>query len=386
MRPSIRKTLAAAAAAVAMLAMAACGQDAGPADGGGEDGKPTSVTFGVVGPKTGDQAQYGEDWQKGFDLALEELNAEGDIEYKVDFQDSQGQPAQASNIAQKFVSDENILAAMGDFSSATSMVASPVFQRGGLVQLGITNSHPEFTDTGDYIFASPVTQAVEGQLQADGAKALGDKAAVFYLNTDWGITTWDVFEEQAATNGLEIVYSSAVEEASTDFKPLLLNAKNAGADVVYMLTYYKTTSLLMQQAQDVGLEAEFGAVGSNYSLEYLDLAGEAGNGVYMATTFFPASEDPEVKAYVEAFTEKFGHQPSLFNTYAYDGVKALAKAYEESDGTREGLRDALATSDDLPSIVYGTFGFNDERRIDDPTFRWIQVRDGEFVEVDPLVE
>ena len=148
MRPSIRKTLAATASVFAMLAMAACGQDAGPADDGGGDGLADTVTFGVVGPKTGDQAQYGEDWQKGFDLALEELNAEGDIEYKIDFQDSQGQPAQASNIAQKFVSDDSIIAAMGDFSSATSMVASPVFQRGGMVQLGITNSHPDFTTTG----------------------------------------------------------------------------------------------------------------------------------------------------------------------------------------------------------------------------------------------
>ncbi|MCC2593897.1 ABC transporter substrate-binding protein [Tessaracoccus sp. OS52] len=385
MRPSLRKSIAAAVSVFAVMTMAACGQEAAP--GEGEDGATAeTVTFGVSGPLTGDQAQYGEDWKEGFELALEKVNAESDTEFKIDFQDSQGQAAQASNIAQKFVSDENILAVMGDFSSATSMVASPVYQRGGVVQLGITNSHPDFTTTGDYIFASPVTQAVEGQLQADGAKALGDKAAVFYLNTDWGITTYEVFEEQAATNGLDIVYSSAVEEASTDFKPLLLNAKNAGADVVYMLTYYKTTALLMQQARDVGLEAEFGAVGSNYSLEYLELAGDAGNDVYMATTFFPASEDPEVQAYVKAFEEKFDHQPNLFNTYAYDGVLTLAKAYEESDGTREGLREALATSEDLPSIVYGTYGFNDERRIDDPTFRWIQVRDGEFVEVDPLVE
>lgn len=383
MRSPLRKTLAVAASVLTAVAMSACGAATDGADGD----TPSTVTFGVSGPLTGDQAQYGEDWQKGFDVALDKLNADGDVEYKIDFQDSQGQAAQASNIAQKFVSDESVLGVMGDFASATSMVASPVYQRGGLTQLGITNSHPDFTNTGDFIFASPVTQAIEGQLQADGAKALGDKAAIFYLNTDWGITTFDVFEEQAATNGLDIVYTSAVEETSTDFKPLLLRAKEAGADVMYLLTYYKTTSLLVQQANDVGFtDVKIGAVGSNYSSEFLELAGDAANGVYMATTFFPESEDVEVRDYVEAFEAKHGHQPNLFATYAYDGLLSLAKAHEESDGTRQGVRDALATSEELPSIVYGTYRFNDERRIDNPTFRWILVEDGAFVETEPLVE
>ena len=101
--------------------MTACSQNAGA----GGDAADT-VTFGVSGPLTGDQAQYGKDWEAGFELALEELNAEGDVTYAIDFQDSQGQAAQATNIAQKFVSDDRISAVMGDFSSATSMVASPV--------------------------------------------------------------------------------------------------------------------------------------------------------------------------------------------------------------------------------------------------------------------
>ena len=91
MRPAIRKAAAVAASILTLAAMTACSQNAG-ADGG----SAATVTFGVSGPLTGDQAQYGKDWQAGFDLALEELNADGGTQYAIDFQDSQGQAAQAT--------------------------------------------------------------------------------------------------------------------------------------------------------------------------------------------------------------------------------------------------------------------------------------------------
>ncbi len=380
MRPVIRKAAAITASILTLATMAACSQNAGADDATAEK----TVTFGVSGPLTGDQAQYGKDWQAGFELALDELNAEGDTTYAIDFQDSQGQASQASNIAQKFVSDNKISAVMGDFSSATSMVASPVYQRAGLLQLGITNSHPDFTTTGDFIFSPSITQDVEGKVMADGARELGDKAAVFYLNTDWGKAAFDVFEGQSEVNGLDIVYSSPVEETSTDFKPLLLRAKESGADVIQFLTYYKTTALLVQQATDVGLtDVALSAVGSNYSSEFLELAGDAAEGVYVETSFFPGSDDAGVKKFVEGFTTKYDRQPNVFSAYAYDGLKELAWASENSDGSREGIRNALRDGTDVPTIIYGPAKYNEERRIENPSFTWLVVRDGAFVAQEP---
>lgn len=377
MRHVHRKAAIVTVSLLTMVAMSGC-SSAADADSG------DVVTFGVSGPLTGDQAQYGKDWEAGFEVALEELNAEGDTTFAIDFQDSQGQAAQASNIAQKFVSDEDVVAVMGDFSSATSMVASPVYQRSGLLQMGITNSHPDFTATGDWIFSPSITQETEGRVMADGAKELGDKAAVFYLNTDWGKAAFGVFSDQAGTNGLDIVYSSAVEETSTDFKPLLLKAKESGADIIQFLTYYKTTALLVQQAGDVGLtDVALSAVGSNYSSEFLDLAGESAEGVYVETSFFPGADNEDVKSFVAAFEEKFGRAPNVFSAYAYDGLKELAWAHENSDGSREGIRNALRDGDEVPSLIYGPTSYNEERRIEDPTFTWLVIKDGEFVAQEP---
>jgi len=374
-------TTALAGAIAAGLALTSCASAADGSSGSAAPAEP--IVFGVSGPLTGNQAEYGKNWQDGFELALEQINDAGGIDgrtVELDFQDSQGEASQATTIAQRFVSDPSVLAVMGDFSSATSMVASPLYQRGGLLQLGITNSHPDFTATGDFIFSPSVTQEVEARYVEDSAHSVGGDIAVFYLNTDWGNTAFGVFEDQAAENGDTIVYSTPIEEASTDFKPQLVQARDAGADVAVFYTYYASTALLVQQAQQVGFtDVPFLAVGSNFSQQFLDLAQDAAEGVYVDTYFYPGSDDPAVSEFVAAFEDKFGTAPNLFNAFAYDGLMQLAWAAENTETLdRTGIRDALRDGTGIPSILYGAAEYNDERRIDNPRFQWLRVEDGQF--------
>src|SRR6186997_948066 len=78
------------------------------------------ITLGVSGPLTGPNAQYGAQWKQGFDLALEEINANGGIKGRplaYVFEDTQSDPRQSVAVAQKFVADPKIVAELGDFAS-----------------------------------------------------------------------------------------------------------------------------------------------------------------------------------------------------------------------------------------------------------------------------
>src|SRR5689334_14340753 len=82
------------------------------------------VLFGVSGPLTGPNAQYGAQWKAGFDLALDEINAKGGIQGRpltYVFEDSQSDPRQSVAIAQKLVANPKVLIELGDFSSPASM-------------------------------------------------------------------------------------------------------------------------------------------------------------------------------------------------------------------------------------------------------------------------
>src|SRR5664279_4555315 len=70
------------------------------------------ILIGVSGPLAGANAQYGAQWKKGFDLALEEINGAGGVGGRplaYDFEDSQSDPTQSVVVAQKFIADDKIV-------------------------------------------------------------------------------------------------------------------------------------------------------------------------------------------------------------------------------------------------------------------------------------
>src|SRR5215468_8486310 len=190
------------------------------------------ILLGVSGPLSGPNAQYGAQWKQGFDLALDEIHASGGINGRklaYTFEDSQSDPRQSVAIAQKFVSNPAIVLELGDFSSPASMAASPIYQRAGLVQFGFTNSHPDFTKGGDFMWSTSVSQADEQPLLARYAVSkLGlKKLAVLYLNTDWGRTSRDHFVRAAKELGGEAVVAEGYIPDERDFRSTLVRVRDA---------------------------------------------------------------------------------------------------------------------------------------------------------------
>jgi branched-chain amino acid transport system substrate-binding protein len=216
-----------------------------------------AIVIGVSGPLTGPNAQYGAQWKQGFDLALDEINASGGSNGRAlayEFEDSQSDPKQSVVIAQKFVADPRIGAELGDFSSTASMAASPIYQRAGLVQFGFTNSHPDFTKGGDYMWSNVISQSDNAPILADYAvKDLGLKRiAVFNLNTDWGKTTFDLFAQRAKEIGAEVVANHAYLADEKDFVSALTTVKNANPDGIVLISYYNDAALIAQQLRGRG--------------------------------------------------------------------------------------------------------------------------------------
>jgi branched-chain amino acid transport system substrate-binding protein len=359
-RPSTkRRRLFPLVAAIAALSLGAASASAVPANG-------EPVFFGVSGPLTGPNAQYGAQWKAGFDLALDEINSQGGINghpLQYVFEDSQSDPRQAVGIAQKFVDDKRILIELGDFSSPASMAASPVYQRAGLVQLGFTNSHPDFTKGGDFIWSPSVSQADAQPLLADLAVKQGLKhVAVLYQNTDWGRASKDVFVKAAATHGAQVVAAEGYQPTDKDFRATLVRVRDANPDALVLISYYSDGAQIVRQARASGIKLPVVAASSVYSPKFMELGGDAVNGVTTNTSFFPGDPSPEVQHFVRGFEAKYHHQPDAFNAFAYDATIIAAYALRAGGLDRRGVRDALAKLHDVPSVVFGKATFDPATR------------------------
>ena len=327
------------------------------------------VFFGVSGPLTGQNAQYGAQWKAGFDLALEHINAEGGIHGRplaYVFEDSQSDPRQAVGLAQKFVNDKRIRIELGDFSSPASMAASPIYQRAGLVQLGFTNSHPDFTKGGDYVWSPSISQSDSQPLLADLAiKTLGFKrVGVLFLNTDWGRTSRDVFVKAAQERGAQVVVAEGYQPDEKDFRSTLVRVRDANPDGLVLISYYPDGALIASQVRNVGLKQPIAAAGSVYSPKFIELGGEAVNGIYTNTSFFPEEPRAEVQDFVKRFRARYAKDPDAFNAYAYDAAAIAAAALRQAgpNGDRKAVRDAFYKIKDVPSVVFGKANFDPQTR------------------------
>jgi branched-chain amino acid transport system substrate-binding protein len=342
------------------------------------------VLMGVSGPLTGPAAQYGAQWKKGFDLAIDEVNGAGGINDRplaYVFEDSQNDPRQSVAIAQKFVADPRIVVELGDFSSAASMAASPIYQRGRLVQFGFTNSHPDFTRTGDFMWSNSISQADEQPNLADYAiKKIGfKKVAVLHLNTDWGKTAKDLFVKSAGTLGAEVVATEGYLPDERDFRPTLVRVRDANPDGLVLESYYSDGALIVRQARALGIEQPIVAVGSIYSPKFLELGGDAVNGVYTMSNFFPTAPRPEVQGFVTKYRAKYGLDPDAFAAYAYDTIILMAEVLRKSGIERAAIKDGLARIENVPSVIFGTVKFDSStRRVAYPKIVLLQVKGGQF--------
>ncbi|GAA3204084.1 ABC transporter substrate-binding protein [Microbacterium terregens] len=380
-----RPVAAIAGAAAIALALSACASNPGSADTA-DDATAEPVRFGVALPQTGDQAQYGEYFEQGFELALAQINADGGVdgrEIELVYEDTQADPAQAASVAQKFVDDSSILSVLGDFGTPATAAGSPIYQAAGLPQFAFSASASTVTDPGDYIFATWVSQEYEAPRLAEFAAEQGDKAAVFYHDTDWGLNTHGFFAEGAEDADLEEVYATGYNPESTDFRPLLLAAQATDPEVIVLISYAADGALITAQARELGIDVPIVGISSIYNQQFIELAAEAAEGVETLSYFTPTNPDENVQAFIADFAAAYDVEtPSDYAIRAYDALTVVAQAAEQASEagelTRESLRDALAEGSDFDTILYGPITFAENRRVVDADQYALVIRDGAF--------
>ena len=363
----------AAVIAVALVAPLATARRAAAAD---------DILLGVSGPLTGPNAQYGAQWKDGFDLALDDVgDTIGGRKLRYVFEDSQSDPRQAVGIAQKFVSNPAIVMELGDFSSPASMAASPIYQRAKLVQFGFTNSHPDFTKGGDYMWSSSLSQADEQPKLAElAAKDLGFKRlGVLYINTDWGRTSKDLFVKAAEALGATVTAAEAFLPDEKDFRPTLVRVRDSNPDALVILSYYSDAALIARQSRQQGMKQPMVAASSVYSPKLIELGGDAVEGLYLQSPYSPADPRPEVQTFIAHFRAKYGRDPDAFNAYSYDAMVIAHTLISQYGADRQAIHDGLPKVE-VHTVLFGTAKFDPAtRRILGPRYVKLQVKDGKFV-------
>lgn len=368
MKTFARRASVAAVATVAALTLAAFSTTGSPAPASAATLKATKspVYFGVSAAETGQYAQYGQQFQEAFTLAADQVNAKGGINghpVELTYEDSQSDPKQSVTVAQDFVNNPKIILVFGDYSSAASIPASPIYTAGKLLQYGFNNSDPDFTQDGsEYQWSTSVTTAQTYQWEADYIKKQGIKSVgVTYLDTsDWGVPAYAAFKAEAKKIGLKITDAEAVDPTADDYRPSLIKATAGHPQAFVHIGYGPDAAEIVTQLRAIGYKGTFYG---GQDVQAFDDTPDA-QGSIEGASFIATSTKPLVEKFVKAFEKKYPKAGPVtsFEAGAYDALNVAVAAAKKGGTTRAGILKGFKEIKNVPSVVYGSITFDPKTR------------------------
>ena len=307
-----------------------------------------AIKIGNSGPLTGGAAVYGIAVKNAIELAVEEINAMGGLQFEYNTQDD-AHDAEKAVTAYGVLTDWGMQISLGNVTSTPMAAVAPMYSEDHIFALTPSASSLAsiYSDTqkmsGSYgtVFQMCFTDPNQGTASAQYIKAhsdLGTKIAIIYKNDDnYSSGVRDKFVATAATEGLEVVYEGTFDDSNaTDFTVQLNQAQSSGADLVFLPIYYDPASLILTQANAMNYTPTFfGVDGMDgiLSLEGFDTS--LAEGVYLLTPFSADATDDKTVNFVTKYQEKYGETPNQFAADAYDCVYAVYQACTNGNVTAD---------------------------------------------------
>ena len=376
------KVMLAVFAVLTLAFMSACGgnsETSGEQSGGSSDGT-VDVKVGVISWLTGAGAGYGEAITNGFELANSEIKEEGKVNIELITEDSAGKQEQALSSAQKLMNSENVSAILGPTLSTEMKVVAPEADLNGVPIMGTSTTASGIPQIGDYVFRNsiPESLAIPAAISSAVDKYDAKKVAILYGNDDvFTKSGYDTMKKVAKDQGLEVLTTETFQKGQADYNAQLTKIKDTNPDLILCSALYNEGAVIMDQARKMGIDVPFvGGNGFN-SPEVIKIAGDAANGLIVATPWFGGSEDEKVQTFVDKYKEEYGKEPDQFAAQAYDALYILADAIERAGSDdRDAIRDALANTEGFEGVL-GEMSFDEEGDIVmEPTV--LTIKDGKF--------
>ena len=334
----MKKFLSVAMTLVMALSLVACGGSNSDAPNSeASSGAASAFKIGGTGPLTGGAAIYGNAAKNGAQIAVDEINAMGGIQFTLKYEDDQHDAEKAVN-AYNALKDWGIQISLGSVTSKPCEATSAEAYADRIFSLTPSASSTAVTagkdNTFQMCFMDPNQGSASAQYISD--KSLATKVAVIWKNDDvYSKGIHDTFEAKAAELGLQIVSDTTFADGNdTDFSVQLADAQSKGAELVFLPMYYQPASLIFAQASGMGYAPTwFGVDGMDGILTMEGFDPALAEGVILLTPFNADASDERTQNFVATYQKQFGEIPNQFAADGYDCVYAYKQALEAAGAT-----------------------------------------------------
>ena len=329
------------------------------------------IKVGALNPYSGPLALYGTEVTRGYELAVDKLNASGGVLGRK-FELVRGDvtnPQQGIATVEQLVTRDKVDLFVGTYISAIALTASDAAQRYNKLYWETNALAAALTERGlpNFVRAGP-----DGPLFANmSASAIRDLIAPALKKDVRGLSVWiqsedSIYGTQIAqaqrrileTFGVKIAGTGAHSARTIDLNDTVLRIKQANPDVLVQTGYVPDGNLLLRTLRDQGVKP--GAilyVGTGDTPETLQALGaEYLDGILVVG--YPRNDiteafGPGAKAYLDAYRAKYKADPiAPQGMNAYSGFLILAETIKAANSLDPAKIQAAAAKLDKPEHSY----------------------------------
>ena len=327
--------------------------------GGSSGGSSDTIKIGVMGPYSGDVAQYGLPCRYGAELYFEQINSQGGIggkQVELNEQDEKGDATEAVNVYNKLVED-GVVAILGDITSTPTIAVAQASVADNMPMVTpVATAADVVNQGGNNVFRACFTDPYQGKLMADFAAERGLKTVgiIYNVGGDYEVGVTEAFEDEAAKKGISITSEQAYQAGDADFNSQITSILSTSPDAIFCPNYYQDTGKIITQARKQGFSGSFigtdgwTAISNPEGQSYA--SGQDLQNCYYCAAFSANDEDEKVQQFVSDYKAKFNETPTSFCAMGYDAAMVLAEGIKAA--LDSGVSD-LASDDGRQAIIDG---------------------------------
>jgi len=298
---------------------------------------------------------------RGVELAIDKLNAEGSGR-RFAIAKPPAQASGAVDIATALRDDPGIVAVVGPADSRSSRESAPILAdedgagRRALAAVSPTSTSMSLTGLSPWLFRVCPSDAASSRAAARYVlDSLGfRRATIMYRNDSYGRGWSAAFTDAYNAGGGTVLERNPHLADMNEWRAYAGVVKITRPEIVLFPGSPADLAGFVRSLRAIG--ADTPVLGGDAVSELEAQAGEFAGVRYIA--FFQAShvQTPEAKAFVLAFTKKYGVPPEQRSALAYDATMLIGHAALEAGATRAEVRDYLASIGTSRPAVTGVTG------------------------------
>jgi branched-chain amino acid transport system substrate-binding protein len=294
-----------------------------------------------------------EPYKKGWELALEEINAGGGIngrKLEVVSRDDGGTPGDAVRVAEELISRERADVLMGTFASNVGLAVANLAQQRKIVFLAAEPLTDKIVwENGNaYTFRlRPSTYMQVAMLVPEAAKLRKKRWAIVYPNYEYGQSATESFKKllKAAQPDVEFVAEQAPPLGKIDAGAVAQALADAKPDAIFSSLFAADLQKFVREGNTRGLFANrtvFNLLGGEP--EYLDpLKDETPEGWWVTGYPWQDIHTAEHKRFRDAYQKRWNDYPRQGSVVGYTALHAIAEGMRKAGSARaDKLAAALA--------------------------------------------